>query len=833
MGEVYRADDLTLGHTVALKFLPKDLASDPKRLEYFHADVRLTRQVSHPNVCRVYDIGEVDGQHFLSMEYIDGEDLSVLLRRIGRLPAGKGVQISQQLCAGLAAAHGRGVLHRDLKPANIMIDGQGQVRITDFGLARLANAGVSGEVVGTPAYMAPEQLSRGEATIQSDLYSLGLILYELFTGEAVYKKRSIADRREAEEHSSLTKPSEVIADMDPVVERAILRCLEIDPVDRPVSARAVATSLPGDDLLAAALAAGETPSPEMVAASGTDTVLQPVVGAGLLAGIMIGLLFIAWVAGPRRFSSKYGAVKRPAILVDVAQRLIREDLGYADEPNSYAFDFANSQPGELELQFWYRQRIESTLAHQSFYNEYGDDSYGRPTFQVPSWQVPGELGLKLTADGRLLFLRALPPLEVSQADDASDADSLPWAKWFRKESTGFMLAESEQVSSDPGADADSAILTVVSGKTRTTPDASDAVRIWHGVDHRIGDEVYVVAAAFRGRPIYYEVLTKDEFESSDSGITRFGMVNRSANQERWRFLFIVAFVNTLLIVAAVLALINVRKGRVDRRGAFRVALYVFCVMTIATLGLGWHITLSTPWFPLLANCVFEAALVWLMYVALEPLVRRLWPQMLVAWSRLVGGRIHDPAVGLSLLVGVFAGVLLEANGSLAYFIADSLGASPVAIVRSQAYVLSGIKEIVGFICASQIGFVFRSTLLLLILLLARLILRREGWAFIVAGFILLFIAAPARDSAPNVLWAWYAVVVGVTVGLTVLVRFGFLATAITMFTQHLASKAPLTLNTDQWYFDNGLLVMAFLLFVAGYGCYISLGGRSFLQRLIG
>ena len=97
MGEVYRADDLKLGHTVALKFLPKDLAQDPQRLEYFHSEVRLTRQISHPNVCRVYDIGEVDGQHFLSMEYIDGEDLKVLLRQIGRLPKDKGIQIAQHL----------------------------------------------------------------------------------------------------------------------------------------------------------------------------------------------------------------------------------------------------------------------------------------------------------------------------------------------------------------------------------------------------------------------------------------------------------------------------------------------------------------------------------------------------------------------------------------------------------------------------------------------------------------------------------------------------------------------------------------------------------------
>ncbi|HYJ46252.1 MAG TPA: serine/threonine-protein kinase, partial [Pyrinomonadaceae bacterium] len=135
MGEVYRADDLKLGQPVALKFLPEALSTDGATLARFHREVRVARQVSHRNVCRVYDIGEVDGQNFLSMEFIKGEELASLLRRIGRLPPDKAVEIARQLCAGLAAAHDNNVLHRDLKPANVMIDGDGNVRITDFGLA--------------------------------------------------------------------------------------------------------------------------------------------------------------------------------------------------------------------------------------------------------------------------------------------------------------------------------------------------------------------------------------------------------------------------------------------------------------------------------------------------------------------------------------------------------------------------------------------------------------------------------------------------------------------------------------------------------------------------
>jgi serine/threonine protein kinase len=165
MGEVFRADDLILGQPVALKFLPEAAANNPGLLARFYDEVRIARQVTHPNVCRVHDIGEVQGQPYLSMAYIDGEDLGVLLRRIGRLPADKATEFSRKLCAGLAAAHAQGVLHRDLKPGNIMIDSQGQVLITDFGLAGIAEELQGAEVRnGTPAYMAPEQLTGQEVS---------------------------------------------------------------------------------------------------------------------------------------------------------------------------------------------------------------------------------------------------------------------------------------------------------------------------------------------------------------------------------------------------------------------------------------------------------------------------------------------------------------------------------------------------------------------------------------------------------------------------------------------------------------------------------------------
>ena len=196
MGEVYRAEDLKLGQPVALKFLPAAVTHRADRLARFHQEVRLARQVSHPNVCRVHDIGETGGQHFLSMEYIDGEDLASLLRRIGRLPSDKALEIARQLCAGLAAAHDKKVLHRDLKPANVLIDGRGRAHLADFGLANLTDERRDPpEIAGTPGYMAPEQLAGRAVTTRTDVYALGLVLYEMFTGKRALTADGARSRR--------------------------------------------------------------------------------------------------------------------------------------------------------------------------------------------------------------------------------------------------------------------------------------------------------------------------------------------------------------------------------------------------------------------------------------------------------------------------------------------------------------------------------------------------------------------------------------------------------------------------------------------------------------
>ena len=238
MGVVYQAEDLKLNVAVALKFLSSDAAGNQHRLELFLNEVRLARQITHPNVCRIFDVGDVEGRHFISMEHVEGEDLASLLRRIGRLPHDKALSIAIEICRGLEAAHDRGILHGDLKPSNLMIDAHGRAKIMDFGLAKFSRpSAAQTEIAGTPDYMAPEQ-RRGESlSIQAEVYGLGLVLYELFTGRRA--------SRDFESRDSIDGPlpSTILDALDPVIERLIRHCLERDPGLRPSSVGAVSAAL--------------------------------------------------------------------------------------------------------------------------------------------------------------------------------------------------------------------------------------------------------------------------------------------------------------------------------------------------------------------------------------------------------------------------------------------------------------------------------------------------------------------------------------------------------------------------------------------------------------
>ncbi|HYX20923.1 MAG TPA: serine/threonine-protein kinase, partial [Thermoanaerobaculia bacterium] len=437
MGEVYRADDLKLGQPVALKFLPERFGAEKERLDRFYAEVRLARQVSHPNVCRVYDVGEIEGQHYLSMEYVDGEDLASLLKRIGRLPPDKALEIARELCAGLSAAHDRGVLHRDLKPANVMVDGRGRARITDFGLAVAASEVQEGEVSGTPAYMAPEQLAGRGASVRSDVYALGLVLYELSTGKKAFDAASLEDLKRKHTEETPTAPSSVAPGFDPVVERVILRCLEKDPGQRPSSVAQVAAALPGGDPLAAAVAAGETPSPEMVAAAGERGAVSPSRARFLLLGLAAALA-LAIVFAPRaNIATWVGIEKSPEVLRERARQIL-QDAGIG-KPVDWSNWFRTDERflvwardhgglgGDLSrdaVAFTYRQSASSMVPALAITGPFPSPWV---TSVNPAPVSPEMAEVSVDPRGRLIRLAVVPP-EVR--DDAAVSAPTDWSRLF-------------------------------------------------------------------------------------------------------------------------------------------------------------------------------------------------------------------------------------------------------------------------------------------------------------------------------------------------------------------------------------------------------------------
>ena len=248
MGAVYRAHDRELDRTVALKLLQQGRNRDPRALQRFKQELLLARAVSHRNILRIHDLGDVDGVKFISMDYVEGQDLQALIRSEGPLPVPRALVLARQLCEALQAAHDAGILHRDLKPHNVLVGAGDHVYVGDFGLARLLESSEdgltsTGMVPGTPRYMSPEQVEGKPLDQRSDLYGLGLILYEMVTGKLPFSGASASEQMLQRVRSLPTDPRSFKPDLPDHWRRIILRCLERNPEARYASARDVAADL--------------------------------------------------------------------------------------------------------------------------------------------------------------------------------------------------------------------------------------------------------------------------------------------------------------------------------------------------------------------------------------------------------------------------------------------------------------------------------------------------------------------------------------------------------------------------------------------------------------
>ncbi|MGB6483172.1 MAG: protein kinase [Candidatus Acidiferrales bacterium] len=234
MGNVYKARDRETGETVALKLIKPEIASDQAMTERFKNELLFARKITHKNVCRVYEFNRIGGIAYTSMEFVEGESLRSVLSRFGGLPVRKAVDLALQICSGLKEAHAQGIVHRDLKPENVMIDAHGNVKIMDFGIARSMENGtrLTGAMIGTPAYMAPEQVSGKPVDYRTDIYVLGLVLYEMFTGSETFRADTPVAIALKQMQEAPAPPHDIDPNIPVYIERAILKCLEKDPAKR-------------------------------------------------------------------------------------------------------------------------------------------------------------------------------------------------------------------------------------------------------------------------------------------------------------------------------------------------------------------------------------------------------------------------------------------------------------------------------------------------------------------------------------------------------------------------------------------------------------------------
>jgi serine/threonine-protein kinase len=810
MGEVFKAEDIKLNQTVALKFLPDTLEKDSSALSRFHSEVRVARQVSHPNVCRVFDIGEIENRHFLSMEFIDGDDLSSLLRRIGRLPSDKAVEIARQLCFGLAAIHEAGILHRDLKPANVIIDSRGKTRITDFGIAGIEEELTGGEIrVGTPAYMSPEQITGKEVSPKSDLYSLGLLLYEIFTGKQAFQSDSLPDLLHKQQTTAPTNPSEILKDISPLVEKTILQCLEKNPSERPKNALQVAMMLPGGNPLEAAIAAGDTPSPEMVAAAPKKGALNPVVASACLASVVALFAFIVFFSGKVKLHEWVPLDKSPEVLAERALQIAGK-LGYTDAAADTVYGFSNDRsylehakraetsPDRFEkirtgqpvaLYFWYRTSPRYLVPNAANEVDFFD----------PPNDIPGMTRIALDVRGRLIEFQVVPPQVAGTATQNIPAD---WSTLFAE--AGLDIRHYKESESQ-----------------WTPPFFADERKAWEGahIDHR-EIPVRIEAAAFHGKPVYFNIISPWDKPSRQTEKASVGLTG---------IILAVAFFS-LLLAALIVARHNLKVGRGDTKGAFKLAVFVFSVITLARLIDAYHVPElgGELWifFQSVSLALFISAFTWIFYIALEPFLRRRWSELLISWSRLMAGDFRDPLVGRDILVGGLLGLCYTAADYLTILVPQWSGVvTPPFMAGNTDEAFSGAGGIaVHFlhIFAEPVFFaIFLSFLLLLLL-----VLLRKKWLAIASMWLFIFLV----DIANGDQWIfWIDLVFTATIITLAAARFGLLALYSFFLFAALSSGFPITSDFSSWYAGSTLFVFVVLMSLTIYGFYTSLAGQKIFE----
>ena len=649
--------------------------------------------------------------------------------------------------------------------------------------------------------------------MQSDIYALGLVLYEIFTGKRAFEASTLAELVRLHSETTPASPSTLVKELDPAVESAILRCLDPEPSKRPASALAVAASLPGGDPLAAALAAGETPSPQMVAASGETAALSWKIAVPTLAVALVGLAAFVFLAASSSMIEKEQLTKPPEVLADKARELI-QSLGYTTPPgdSAYAFadnqsflnaveksdkpypqwdDIARSRPSPLK--FWYRQSPEPMLPRGLTNDLLIPGSIDEDD---PPQTMSGMIDVRLDPQGRLVYFDEIPP----EKEDPS-GQNFPTPNW----TTLFAAAGLDTSKFKPAV------------PIWTSLAASDLRQAWTGEwPGYKARPLRVEAAAWHGRPVFFSLYgpwtRAGRMPSNESG-----SASQVANE-----IMVALILFVPAVAAAFLARFNFARGKGDRRGAMLLAIVMFS-LHMALWAFQAHFSSAGNFVYLLVlaigTALFWGGAVWVLYLALEPYVRRYWPQALISWTRVFAGRWRDPLVGRDVLYGAVLGILFCDIFVFGYHLAARLGAPPATLDTSY---LGSTRIALGTWLEHVPGSISSTLLLFLILFLFRVLLRKSWLAAL--GFILLFTALKSVSADyPAVSWPIEAILyTALAFGA---LRFGLVALTVALYIADLALNIPVTLNPSAWYFTGATLALATIAALAVWGFYTALAGQ--------
>ena len=802
MAEVYQADDLKLGEPVALKFLSTVKGSDGA-LDRLYRELRNGRKVAHPNVCRLYDIVEVGERHFITMEFVEGEDLAFVLRQVGRYPYEKAIRVARDLCAGVSAAHQVGLLHRDLKPANVMIDGRGTPKITDFGIAAFSHEIHPDDVSGTPNYMAPEQLAGKGVSVRSDLYSLGLVMQELFTGVPVFEADSFQELMTAHQ-APKRSPSSVVSDLDAAVERVILKCVNEDPAQRPQSAREILAMLPGRDAIDAAVAAGETPSPQIVAAADVSSRLSVRAASLLFAGVILGLAAVLALTPLTMFYAHVPLEKSPEVLAENAQQVaaaigmstqgLRRYSWFERDEKYLRSRLTSGDSSRRDL----RTLIPGVMDYVSYWVPVGAwprNSTGRFRFESPL--VLNHLNrVILDSAGRLKSFRltesasAWPGYRETPIQALAPLAGLP----------DQPLNPVHQVRAD-----DKTVSTEWSAK----------------VDGQ--DPVHIVSRNRAG--VLEFAVNRSEPSSNDQGSVFTAELGLSP---AWGGAALFVLIIATVVIGIGLMFRNVRRGRIDASGAIKLGIYISAIRALSwACGADHSGRLGEEWVMFttgVGGALCFGVLVWLLYSALEPSLRRRSPHMLVAWSRLMLGRFRDPLIARDVLIGIVVGIACNLWWRVIN-ISPELWSFPPLIPYGDIFEAFSSVRGVGVRFFSVLYTAVFFGLGIVFILTSWLALTNRMWiSFLGTAAAIVLVSYPTVPQVrPEQFWFAMIFYVGLAASfLWVTWRFGLLVLIVTIFVHFQLCAFPLTLDPDSWFVGRSWLALILLLAVAAWAAFPSL-----------